>query len=46
MNNRVKQAQKVTIVGFFVNLILTVGKMVAGIVGKSEAMLADGIHSL
>ena len=46
MNNRVKQAQKVTIVGFFVNLILTAGKIIAGIFGQSAAMLADGIHSL
>lgn len=36
----------VTLVGSVVNLILTVFKIVAGIVGKSTAMLADGIHSL
>lgn len=44
--NRIKEAQKVTIVGFIVNLILCIGKITAGIVGRSAAMLADGIHSL
>jgi cation diffusion facilitator family transporter len=45
-NYRLQQINKVTIVGFFVNLILTVGKIMAGIIGKSGAMFADGIHSL
>ncbi|MGE0089627.1 MAG: cation diffusion facilitator family transporter [Bacteroidales bacterium] len=45
-DNRLKQINKVTIVGFFVNLGLTIGKIIAGIVGKSGAMFADGIHSL
>lgn len=43
---RARRAKKVTWVGFFVNLILSAGKIVAGIVGRSGAMLADGIHSL
>lgn len=29
-----------------VNLFLTVGKIIAGIAGKSAAMVADGVHSL
>jgi len=45
-NNRLKQINKVTIVGFFVNLILTIAKVMAGIIGKSSAMVADGMHSL
>jgi len=40
------EAKKVTWVGFFVNTILTIIKIMAGIFGKSNAMLADGIHSL
>ena len=44
--NRVKIAQRVTWHGFFVNLLLTIGKILAGIFGNSAAMLADGIHSL
>jgi len=45
-DERTKTAQKVTWVGFFVNLVLTTFKLLAGIFGKSTAMLADGIHSL
>ncbi len=44
--NRIKEAQKVTFIGFLVNMILSCGKIIAGIVGQSTAMLADGIHSL
>lgn len=43
---RLKQINKVTIVGFLVNLGLTIAKVVAGIIGKSSAMVADGVHSL
>jgi cation diffusion facilitator family transporter len=46
MQNRASQAQKITWIGFFVNLLLTAGKVLAGIVGNSAAMLADGVHSL
>jgi cation diffusion facilitator family transporter len=44
--DRIKTAKKVTWVGFFVNLVLTALKILAGISGKSTAMIADGIHSL
>jgi len=44
--NRVKEARKVTWIGFAVNMVLTIFKIIAGIVGKSTAMIADGIHSL
>jgi cation diffusion facilitator family transporter len=43
---RAKTAKKVTLVGFVVNVVLTIFKIFAGIQGKSAAMLADGIHSL
>ena len=43
---RVKYAKKVTLVGFFLNIILTCGKLIAGYLGKSAAMVADGVHSL
>jgi cation diffusion facilitator family transporter len=46
MDNRGKEAKRVTLAGFFVNLILTIAKITAGIAGKSSAMLADGVHSL
>lgn len=45
-DNRVKEAERVTLIGFFANLLLSAGKITAGIVGRSSAMLADGVHSL
>lgn len=46
MNNRSEQAQRVTWIGFFVNLALSLGKLLAGLFGHSAAMLADAVHSL
>ncbi len=43
---RSKEARKVTLVGFFINALLTTFKLVAGIFGKSGAMVADAVHSL
>lgn len=45
-NKRVKTIRNATLVGSVGNLLLTVGKITAGIVGKSSAMIADGVHSL
>lgn len=42
----VKEAKRVTWIGFFVNAALGVLKIGAGIVGRSGAMVADGFHSL
>jgi len=44
--DRISEARKVTWVGFFFNLLLTVFKLIAGTIGKSTAMVADGVHSL
>ncbi len=46
IETRSKAAQQVTWVGFFVNLLLTIFKLLAGILGRSTAMIADGVHSL
>lgn len=46
IDTRSKTAQHVTWVGFFVNLLLTIFKLLAGILGRSSAMIADGVHSL
>lgn len=46
MRTREKQITRVTLIGSIVNLILTAIKITAGVVGKSGAMIADGIHSL
>ncbi len=43
---RARSANRVTWVGFFVNVTLTIFKLAAGILGRSGAMLADAIHSL
>ncbi len=43
---RFNKAGKVIWVGFFANLTLTLLKLVAGILGRSAAMVADGIHSV
>ncbi|RFA25215.1 hypothetical protein CAI21_19775 [Alkalilimnicola ehrlichii] len=38
--------RRVTIVGAIVNLLLAIVKIVVGIVGQSQALVADGVHSL
>ncbi len=42
---RTKQIYRVTLLGMFVNMILFAFKLVAGIVGRSGAMIADAVHS-
>lgn len=44
--DRERQIYKVTLIGFFVNMLLSVGKLVAGVIGQSGAMIADGVHSI
>ncbi len=44
--DRISEIRNVTLIGSVVNLILTVGKVIAGVVGHSSAMIADGVHSL
>ncbi|MBR6043515.1 MAG: cation transporter [Paludibacteraceae bacterium] len=46
MKTREQKISQVTIVGSAVNALLTIGKIIAGVVGHSGAMLADGLHSL
>ena len=45
MENRTRKAQRATWTGFFVNLLLSIGKLAAGIFGHSTALIADGVHS-
>ncbi|MCL1973760.1 MAG: cation diffusion facilitator family transporter [Bacteroidetes bacterium] len=45
MDQREKEIFRVTWTGFFTNLMLSAGKIMAGIWGQSGAMVADGIHS-
>lgn len=44
--NRTRGIFEVTLTGSAVNLLLVVMKFVAGIVGRSAAMVADAVHSL
>lgn len=44
--DRTSKVTFVTLVGSVVNIILTVFKIFAGILGRSTAMVADGLHSL
>ena len=46
MNDRKQQINRVTLWGAAVNLLLTACKIVAGVCGRSAAMIADGVHSL
>ena len=46
MKDREKKIVSVTAWGAVVNLLLSLVKMVAGVVGNSAAMVADAIHSL
>jgi len=45
-NDRYGATFRVTLVGAVVNLLLSAVKIVVGIVGQSQALIADGIHSL
>ena len=46
VSQREKRIMKVTLTGMFVNVVLSAGKIAAGVFGRSSAMLADGVHSL
>lgn len=42
---RTKQIYRVTLLGMFVNMALFIFKLVAGLIGRSGAMIADAVHS-
>lgn len=44
--NREKEIRNITLWGSTVNVLLTVFKLIAGFLGHSAAMIADGMHSL
>jgi len=45
-DERYRASRKVTIVGAVINLVLSIGKVLVGVVSASPALVADGIHSL
>lgn len=44
--DKYNEGVKVTWIGIIVNLVLVLVKLAAGIIGKSEALIADAAHSL
>lgn len=44
-DSRTKRIYRVTLLGMFVNIALFAFKLIAGIVGRSGAMIADAVHS-
>ncbi|NQY43052.1 MAG: cation transporter, partial [Legionellales bacterium] len=45
LSERKKIANKTIIVGAIVNIFLAITKIAAGVIGNSNALIADGIHS-
>jgi cation diffusion facilitator family transporter len=45
VSDRYQITKKVTIVGMFVNALLAFSKTIVGLIGRSPALFADGIHS-
>lgn len=45
MDNRFDEANKVTLLSILWNVILTIIKLLAGILGRSSSMIADAMHS-
>lgn len=45
-NQRKRAMDKATWWGLIVNLLLSIGKLVFGFIGHSQALIADGLHSL
>jgi len=43
---RYREVRKVTLVGSALDLVLSIAKIVVGYIGQSQALIADGIHSL
>ena len=45
-NTRYQEVKKVTLVGAVVNSLLAIVKITLGFIGQSQALIADGVHSL
>ena len=43
---RYQQMKKVTLIGVVTNIFLAVSKILLGFIGQSQALIADGVHSL
>jgi cation diffusion facilitator family transporter len=45
-SEKVRRIRKITIIGIFANLLLSITKFALGILGNSQAVIADAVHSL
>ncbi|HRR34953.1 MAG TPA: cation diffusion facilitator family transporter [Kiritimatiellia bacterium] len=45
MNERMRQASRITWIGIVVNIALMAAKFLAGFLGNSQAMIADAVHT-
>ena len=45
MGNRYDESNKITVISILLNIGLTILKILAGILGNSTAIIADGLHS-
>lgn len=45
MEKRYNESNKVTVISIVLNIFLTIIKIFAGVIGKSNAIIADGLHS-
>ena len=45
LTNRAQQATRITLLGAAVNATLLLAKFTAGILGNSQAMVADAVHT-
>ena len=46
LQQRTQEINRVTWWGVFVNLLLSVSKLIGGTIGQSQSLIADGLHSL
>ena len=44
--SQIHEVRTITFIGMIVNIVLTIGKMLIGLLCGSQALVADAIHSL
>lgn len=45
-SSRLDRKIKITLLGLVLNALLSAGKIAAGVIGHSQALIADGVESL
>ncbi len=45
MKNRYDESNKLTLISILLNVVLTILKILAGLLGNSTAIISDGLHS-